>query len=64
MALKKQARTQRLQMNKERPGSARIAAEATMTGKQDLENSQISESSIVQVRKALAARLKAEVVGP
>lgn len=37
-------------------------AKATMMGKQDLVKSQNS-SSILQVRKALAARLKAEVVG-
>ncbi|KAK0076264.1 hypothetical protein PV325_005672 [Microctonus aethiopoides] len=63
VALKKEARSQRLQMTKERPSSARNVAEATMNGKQNLENSQVNDSSILQVRKALAARLKAEVVG-
>lgn len=64
VALKKQARSQRLENAKERPGSAKDLAEATMKGEKDLENSQVPDSSILQVRKALAARLKAEVVGP
>ncbi|XP_034944191.1 cilia- and flagella-associated protein 36 [Chelonus insularis] len=63
VALKKKARNQRLEMSKARPSSARNVAEATMKGKQDLENPQVPDSSILQVRKALAARLKAEVVG-
>ncbi|CAD6209790.1 GSCOCG00008993001-RA-CDS [Cotesia congregata] len=62
VALKKQARNQRLEMTKARPSSARNVAEATMQGKQDLENSQATDPSILQVRKALAARLRAEVV--
>ncbi|KAF7992353.1 hypothetical protein HCN44_001678 [Aphidius gifuensis] len=62
VALKKQARSQRLDNINERPCSAKNMAKATMMGKQDLEKSQNS-SSILQVRKALAARLKAEVVG-
>lgn len=64
VALKKQARSQRLEMTKTRPGSAKIAAAASMHGTQDFEASQIPEPSILQVRKALAARLKAEVVRP
>lgn len=64
VALKKQARSQRLEMTKARPGSAKIAAEASIRGMQNYEASQIPEPSIIQVRKALAARLKAEVVGP
>lgn len=62
VALKKQARNQRLEMTKARPSSARNVAEATMQGTQDLENSQATDPSILQVRKALAARLRAEVV--
>ncbi|XP_008553586.1 cilia- and flagella-associated protein 36 [Microplitis demolitor] len=61
VALKKQARNQRLEMTKARPSSARNVAEATMQGKQDLENPQAAGPSL-QVRKALAARLRAEVV--
>lgn len=48
-------------MTKARPSSARNVAEATMQGKQDLENPQAAGPSL-QVRKALAARLRAEVV--
>ena len=64
VALKKQARSHRLEMSNTRPGSAKVAAEASIHGTQDFEASQIPEPSILQVRKALAARLKAEVVGP
>lgn len=62
VSLKKEARSQRLKTNASRPGSARVAAEASMMGKQDFETSQLLEPSKIQVRKALAARLKAEVV--
>ncbi|XP_039315214.1 cilia- and flagella-associated protein 36-like isoform X2 [Solenopsis invicta] len=62
VALKKEARNQQLEMNKTRPSSARIVAEATMKGQQELEAAQAIDPSILQVRKALAARLKAEVV--
>ncbi|XP_043272765.1 cilia- and flagella-associated protein 36 isoform X2 [Venturia canescens] len=64
VAMKKEARSQRLEMTKARPGSAKIAAEASIRGTQNYEASQIPEPSIIQVRRALAARLKAEVVGP
>ncbi|XP_012524161.1 cilia- and flagella-associated protein 36 [Monomorium pharaonis] len=62
VALKKEARSQQLEMNKTRPSSARVVAEATMKGQQELEVAQAIDPSILQVRKALAARLKAEVV--
>ncbi|XP_012275802.1 cilia- and flagella-associated protein 36 [Orussus abietinus] len=63
VALKKQARSQRLgETTGDRPSSARVVAEATVNGKQDLEVPQSMEPSTLQVRKALAARLKAEVV--
>lgn len=62
VALKKEARSQQLEMNKTRPSSARVVAEATMKGQQELEAAQALDPSILQVRKALAARLKAEVV--
>lgn len=61
VALKKEARSQQL-MNKTRPSSARVVAEATMKGQQELEAAQAVDPSILQVRRALAARLKAEVV--
>lgn len=60
MALKKEARSE--QLNKTRPSSARVIAEATMKGKQELEAAQAADPSLLQVRRALAARLKAEVV--
>lgn len=62
VALKKEARSQQLEMNKTRPSSARVVAEATMKGQQELEAAQALDPSILQVRKALADRLKAEVV--
>ncbi|XP_011695173.1 PREDICTED: cilia- and flagella-associated protein 36 [Wasmannia auropunctata] len=62
VALKKEARSQQLEMNKTRPSSARVVAEATMKGQQELEAAQAIDPSILQVRRALAARLKAEVV--
>ncbi|XP_032669100.1 cilia- and flagella-associated protein 36 isoform X2 [Odontomachus brunneus] len=61
VALKKEARSQQLEMNKTRPSSARVVAEATMKG-QELEAAQAVDPSLLQVRRALAARLKAEVV--
>lgn len=60
--LKKKARSERLEKNATRPSSARVVAEAAMKGGNDLDLPQSSESSILQLRKALAARLKAEVV--
>ena len=60
VALKKEARSQRLEMNLSRPSSARSVAEATIKGEQELKLP--LEPSILQVRKALAARLQAEVV--
>ncbi|XP_051153985.1 cilia- and flagella-associated protein 36 isoform X2 [Leptopilina boulardi] len=61
--LKKKARKERLEKNSTRPSSARVVAEAAMKGENDLDLPQSSEpSSILQLRKALAARLKAEVV--
>lgn len=60
VALKKEARSE--QLNKTRPSSARVIAEATMKGKQELEAAQAADPSLLQVRRALAARLKAEVV--
>lgn len=62
VALKKEARSHQLEMNKTRPSSARVVAEATMKGQQELEAAQAIDPSILQVRRALAARLKAEVV--
>ncbi|XP_015591060.1 cilia- and flagella-associated protein 36 isoform X2 [Cephus cinctus] len=62
VALKKQARSQRLETNGARPSSARVAAKAAINGKKDYEDSEALEPSKIQVRKALAARLKAEVV--
>lgn len=62
VALKKEARSQRFQQNSSRPSSARTVAEATIKGEQRLKLSQPLEPSILQVRKALAARLQAEVV--
>ncbi|KAK2583742.1 hypothetical protein KPH14_009659 [Odynerus spinipes] len=63
VALKKEVRSQRLEMNATRPSSARVVADATIKGEQELDAGQTSlEPSILQVRKALAARLKAEVV--
>ncbi|XP_072753390.1 cilia- and flagella-associated protein 36 [Anoplolepis gracilipes] len=62
VALKKEARSQQLEMNKTRPSSARVVAEATLKGQQELEAAQALDPSILQVRRALAARLKAEVV--
>ncbi|XP_033227355.1 cilia- and flagella-associated protein 36 isoform X3 [Belonocnema kinseyi] len=62
VVLKKQARSQRLEKNFTRPSSARVAAEAAMKGGNDLNLPQPMEPSILQVRRALAARLKAEVV--
>ncbi|KOC64704.1 Coiled-coil domain-containing protein 104 [Habropoda laboriosa] len=62
VALKKEARSQRLEMNSTRPSSARTVAEATIKGEQELKLPEPLEPSIVQVRKALAARLQAEVV--
>lgn len=60
--MKKKARSERLEKNATRPSSARVVAEAAMKGGSDLDLPQSSESSILQLRKALAARLKAEVV--
>ncbi|XP_035719667.1 cilia- and flagella-associated protein 36-like isoform X3 [Vespa mandarinia] len=62
VALKKEVRSQRLEMNATRPSSARVVADATIKGEQELDIGQSLEPSILQVRKALAARLKAEVV--
>ncbi|XP_018299882.1 cilia- and flagella-associated protein 36 [Mycetomoellerius zeteki] len=62
VALKKEARSHQLEMNKTRPSSARTVAEATLKGQQELETAQAIDPSILQVRRALAARLKAEVV--
>ncbi|CAK9822664.1 Cilia- and flagella-associated protein 36 [Anthophora retusa] len=62
VALKKEARSQRLEMNSIRPSSARTVAEATIKGEQELKLPEPLEPSILQVRKALAARLQAEVV--
>nr|XP_050852769.1 cilia- and flagella-associated protein 36 [Vespula vulgaris] len=62
VALKKEVRSQRLEMNATRPSSARVVADATIKGEQELDVGQSLEPSILQVRKALAARLKAEVV--
>ncbi|XP_060826831.1 cilia- and flagella-associated protein 36 [Bombus pascuorum] len=62
VALKKEARSQRLEMNPSRPSSARSVAEATIKGEQELKLSEPLEPSILQVRKVLAARLQAEVV--
>ncbi|XP_043255687.1 cilia- and flagella-associated protein 36 [Colletes gigas] len=62
VALKKEARSQRLEMNSTRPCSARTVAEATIKGEQELKLPEPLEPSILQVRKALAARLQAEVV--
>ncbi|KAL2722321.1 cilia- and flagella-associated protein 36 isoform X1 [Vespula squamosa] len=62
VALKKEVRSQRLEMNATRPSSARVVADATIKGEQELDVDQSLEPSILQVRKALAARLKAEVV--
>ena len=62
VALKKEARSHQLEMNKTRPSSARTVAEATLKGEQELEAAQAIDPSILQVRRALAARLKAEVV--
>lgn len=62
VALKREARSHQLEMNKTRPSSARVVAEATMKGQQELEAAQAVDPSILQVRRALAARLKAEVV--
>lgn len=59
VALKKKARSHRLELNADRPSSAKVAAEASISGKRDLN---ASTDSILQVRRALAARLKAEVV--
>ncbi|XP_003707346.2 cilia- and flagella-associated protein 36 [Megachile rotundata] len=62
VALKKEARSQRLEMNSTRPSSARTVAQATIKGEQELKLPEPLEPSILQVRKALAARLQAEVV--
>ncbi|KAJ8670138.1 hypothetical protein QAD02_001397 [Eretmocerus hayati] len=70
VALKKQARSKKLQdgsggtSGNARPSSARVAAEATIDGKQRSlqQHNQALDESVMQVRKALAARLKAEVV--
>ena len=62
VALKKEARSQRLEMNPSRPSSARTVAEATIKGEQELKLPEPLEPSILQVRKALAARLQTEVV--
>ncbi|XP_016921043.2 cilia- and flagella-associated protein 36 [Apis cerana] len=62
VALKKEARSQRLEMNSMRPSSARTIAEATIKGKQELKLLESLDPSILQVRKALAARLQTEVV--
>ncbi|PBC33907.1 Coiled-coil domain-containing protein [Apis cerana cerana] len=60
VALKKEARSQRLEMNSMRPSSARTIAEATIKGKQELKLLESLDPSILQVRKALAARLQTE----
>ncbi|XP_006621854.1 cilia- and flagella-associated protein 36 [Apis dorsata] len=62
IALKKEARSQRLEMNSTRPSSARTIAEATIKGEQELKLPEPLDPSILQVRKALAARLQTEVV--
>nr|XP_012229461.1 PREDICTED: cilia- and flagella-associated protein 36 [Linepithema humile]XP_012229462.1 PREDICTED: cilia- and flagella-associated protein 36 [Linepithema humile] len=62
VALKKEARSHKLEMNNTRPSSARVVAEATMKGQQELQAAQSVDPSILSVRRALAARLKAEVV--
>ena len=62
MVLKKKARSQRLEENSIRPSSARVVAEAAMKEGNDLDLPQSIEPSVLQVRRALAARLKAEVV--
>ncbi|XP_014480568.1 PREDICTED: cilia- and flagella-associated protein 36 isoform X2 [Dinoponera quadriceps] len=62
VALKKEARSQQLEMNKTRPSSARVVAVATMKGQQELEAAQTVDPSYLKYRRALAARLKAEVV--
>lgn len=62
VALKKEARSHRLEMNSTRPSSARTVAQATIKGEQELKLPEPLEPSILQVRKALAARLQAEVV--
>lgn len=72
VALKKQARSQKLGADspaaatpQARPSSARVVAEATIDGKQQeliAHQQQAIDASVLQVRKALAARLKAEVV--
>ena len=64
VALKKQKRSRKLEVNSARPSSARVVAEATIDGKQQdlLAPQQAVDASILQVRRALAARLKAEVV--
>lgn len=62
VALKKEARSQRLEMNPSRPSSARTVAEATIKGEQELKLPEPLEPSILQVRRALAARLQTEVV--
>ncbi|XP_015433268.1 PREDICTED: cilia- and flagella-associated protein 36 [Dufourea novaeangliae] len=62
VALKKEARSHRLEMNTTRPSSARTIAQATIKGEQELKLPEPLEPSILQVRKALAARLQAEVV--
>lgn len=62
VALKKEARSHKLEMNDIRPSSARVVAEATMKGQQELKAAQSVDPSILSVRRALAARLKAEVV--
>ncbi|XP_076657698.1 cilia- and flagella-associated protein 36 [Halictus rubicundus] len=62
VALKKEARSHRLEMNSTRPSSARKVAQATIKGEQQLKLPEPMEPSVLQVRKALAARLQAEVV--
>ncbi|XP_026671171.1 cilia- and flagella-associated protein 36 [Ceratina calcarata] len=64
VALKKEARSQRLEMNSNfsRPSSARSVAEATIKGEQELKLSESLEPSVMQARKALAVRLQAEVI--
>lgn len=62
VALKKEARSQRLEMISIRPSSARTIAEATIKGEQELKLPESLDPSILQVRKALAARLQTEVV--
>ncbi|XP_011496522.1 PREDICTED: cilia- and flagella-associated protein 36 [Ceratosolen solmsi marchali] len=63
-ALKNKARNQKFRMDPVRPNSAHVVAEAAVNiKKQDLiVHQQAMDASILQVRKALAARLKAEVV--